>query len=140
MYAWDTSHLVPHPLVVVVHINGHPTCALIDSGSLGDFILSTLTQQLALKKSELVSPIPIQLAVQGSRSRINYGATAELCYQTIQEQRYLDVINLSGYDLILGTPWLFQHKITYGINPPPGGSWKCFITAPRGCWCDQTSF
>jgi len=29
----------------------------------------------------------------------------------------LDIINISGYDLILGTPWLFQHQVCIGFNP-----------------------
>ena len=82
----DSSRKVPRPLVIVVQINGHPARALIDSGSLGDFVSSTLAQQLELKRKELRSPIPVQLAVQGSRSRINFGTIAELKYQSIHEQ------------------------------------------------------
>jgi len=48
----DFKRVIPKLLVVVVHINGHPVWALIDSGSL----------------SELVKPIIVQLVVQGSRS------------------------------------------------------------------------
>ena len=116
-FAKDPSRRVPKPLVVVVRINGHPAQALVDSGSLGDFISSTLVQQLNIKKRELTSPVPVQLAVQGSQSCINYGATAQFQYQSISEDRYFDVINLSSYNLILGTCFLFQHHITFGINP-----------------------
>ena len=42
---------------------------------------------------------------------------ADLRYQRIQGKCYCDVANLSNYDLILGTPWLFQHRITMGLNP-----------------------
>ena len=117
-YVWDVSRQVLKPLVIVVHINGHLAWALVDLGSLGDFVSSTLTQQLGLKKKELKDPIPVQLAVQGSRSHINYGAVAEFQYQNICKSWYFDVINLSGYDLILGTPWLFQYKVAYGLTPP----------------------
>lgn len=113
----DPSRKIAKPLVIVVKIEGEPAHAPVDSGSLGDFMSSTLVQQLGIKKRELHSPIPVQLAVQGSRSRINYGATTKFEYQSISEAKYFDVINLSGYDLILGTPWLFQHQVTFGINP-----------------------
>lgn len=113
----DPSRKIAKPLVIIVRIEGEPARALVDSRSLGDFMSSTLVQQLGIKKKELHSPIPVQLAVQGSRSRINYGATAKFEYQSISETKYFDVINLSGYDLILGTPWLFQHQVTFGINP-----------------------
>jgi hypothetical protein len=59
----------------------------------------------------------LQLAVQGFRSKVNWGVEAELKYQGIKGKRYFDVANLSNYDLILGTPWLFQHKVTLGLNP-----------------------
>ena len=42
----DFTRLVPKPLVVVVKVNGHAARALLDSGSLGDFISTSLTDQL----------------------------------------------------------------------------------------------
>ena len=75
--------MVPKPLVIVVQINGHPAYALMDSGLLGDFISSTLVQQLHIRKKELSSPVPVQLAIQGSCSCINFGATTQLEYQSI---------------------------------------------------------
>ncbi|KAG6913321.1 hypothetical protein DXG01_007762, partial [Tephrocybe rancida] len=114
----DPARAVPKPLVIVVKIDGHPVRALVDSGSLGDFMSSTIAEQLKVKKVELSSPVPVQLAVQGSRSKVNYGATAKLEYQQISGPRYFDIMNLNGYNLILGTPWIYQHKVTLGINPP----------------------
>ena len=84
--AWDPSWLVPKLLVIVVQIKGHPAHALVDSGLLGDFMSSTIAQQLGIKKKELVSPVPVQLAVQVSRSHINFGATAKFEYQSIAER------------------------------------------------------
>ncbi|KNZ71867.1 hypothetical protein J132_05692 [Termitomyces sp. J132] len=26
-------------------------------------------------------------------------------------------MNLQGYDVILGTPWIYQHRVTFGLNP-----------------------
>ncbi|KIK50611.1 hypothetical protein GYMLUDRAFT_182508, partial [Collybiopsis luxurians FD-317 M1] len=112
----DFSRQIPKPLVVVVKINGHPARALIDTGSLGDFISTTFADQIGLKKIELAKPIPLQLAVQGSRSKINYGVKAQLQYQGINETRYLDMANLSSYDVVLGTPFCFQHKVMLGFN------------------------
>ncbi len=39
---------------------------------MGDFISSTVADQLGLKRIELAVPLPLQLAVQGSRSKINF--------------------------------------------------------------------
>ena len=104
--------------MVVVKVNGQPTRALLDSGSLGDFMSTTLADQLRVKKIPLEKPLPVQLAVQGSRTRANYGAKVNLQYQGINCDRYFDVINLDGYDLILGMPFLFQHKVSIGSNDP----------------------
>jgi hypothetical protein len=112
----DFARIVPKPLVVVVKVNGHPARALFDSGSLGDFISSTLVDQLKLKRESLTKPIPLHLAVQGSRSMINYGTTVQLEYQTVNETRYFDVANLHNYDLILGTPFMYQHEVLIGLN------------------------
>jgi hypothetical protein len=45
----DMSHTVPRPIVVVAKINSQSVQALIDSGSLGDFMSTTLADQLKLK-------------------------------------------------------------------------------------------
>ncbi len=114
----DSSRPVPRPIVVVVKINGHPARALIDSGSLGDFISSNLAQQLNVAKIELANPVRAQMAVQGSSTKVNYGVKVNFEYQSINEERYLDIINLSNYDLILGTPFLYQHRVGMCIDPP----------------------
>ena len=113
----STIRTVPRPVVINVSINEKPARALLDPGSLGDFISSTLTDQLQLKQSELPVPLPLQLAVQGSRSKVNCQTTARLKYEDVNEDRVFDVINISQYDLILGTPWLYQHCVSVGLNP-----------------------
>ena len=111
------QRVLPKPLVVKVTINGHPARALLDSGSLGDFMSSTLADQIGGKKTILETPLALQLAVQGSRSKVNSTITTQFQYQDINEQRTFDVINLNNYDLILGTPWMHQHQICIGFNP-----------------------
>jgi hypothetical protein len=78
---------------------------------------TSLADQLKVKKTALEKPLTLQLAVQGSRSKVNWGTMVNFKYQSINEDRYFDVTNLSNYDLILGTPWLFSHRITFGLNP-----------------------
>ncbi|KAG6823375.1 hypothetical protein H0H92_010449, partial [Tricholoma furcatifolium] len=111
------SRVIPKPAVVVVHLNGHPVRAMIDSGSLGDFVSTTVAEQLKLKKEELNESIPVQLAAPGSRTSVNYGTTMHFEYEGISCQKYMDVMNLHTYDVILGTPFIYQHKITVGLNP-----------------------
>jgi len=89
----------------------------VDSGSLGDFISSMLAKQLHVERDEFTMPVMVQLAVQGSRSKLNYNAKVQIEYQMINEKRSFDMINLTNYDLILGTPWLYQHQVSIGLNP-----------------------
>ena len=112
----STSLRVPKPIIVMVNVNGHPCRVLIDSGSLGDFISSTLADQLGLKKQSLPKPMTVQLAVQGSRSQVKTRMEARLQYQGIDEIRRFDVININSYDIILGTPWMWQHQVCIGFN------------------------
>ena len=103
--------------MVVVSINGHPARALLDTGSLSDFMSMKLAHQIGVETFELVKPMPLHLAVQGSWAKINYGCTAQLEYQEISSKRYFDIINLLNYDIILGTPFFFQHRVLTGFNP-----------------------
>lgn len=55
--ACDFEWLVPKPIVIVVKINGFACCALLDSGSLDDFVACSLADQLNLKHIVLAKPI-----------------------------------------------------------------------------------
>ena len=79
----DFKQLVSQPVVVVVQINGYPARALLDMGSLADFISSNLAEQLNVRKMELAKPLTVQLAVQGSCSKVNFGTKACMEYQEI---------------------------------------------------------
>ena len=113
----DKTRLLPKPVVLRVKINGQLVRALVDSGSQGDFVSSTLVDQLGLKWTEFSEPLKLQLAVQGSRSVINARVEARFQYNEIDENRVFDVINLNNYDVILGTPWMYQHQVCVGLNP-----------------------
>ena len=51
----------------------------------------------------LDKPVGIQLAVTGSKSVINYGASATIKHEGRELKEYLDIINIDYYDAILGT-------------------------------------
>lgn len=109
--------VLPKPIVIKISINGHPARTLLDSGSLRDFMSSTLADQLSVLRKTLESLLPLQLAVQGSRSKVNAITTVRVQYQDIDEERTFNIININNYNLILGTPWMYQHKICVGFNP-----------------------
>ena len=49
---------------------------------------------------------------------VNFGTKVQFNYQKISEDWFFNIINLQNYDLILGTPFLFQHQVMVGFNPP----------------------
>ncbi|KIM51986.1 hypothetical protein SCLCIDRAFT_33007 [Scleroderma citrinum Foug A] len=112
----DFMRTIPHPVVVTVHVDGQPARALIDTGSLANFMSLMLTEQLRVKRLPLEKPSTIQLAVQGSRSKVNFGTKVQFQYQGIDYDRYFDVINLQHYNMILGTPFLYQHQVLVRLN------------------------
>lgn len=103
----DFKWMIPKPVVVVVEINSHLARALIDSRFLANFMSANLAKQLDVPRIELARPLTVQLAVPGSRLKVNYGTRVLLHYQEVNCKRYFDIINLQNYDLILGTPFLF---------------------------------
>ena len=114
----DQMRKVPEPIVVLTSVDGHQIRALLDTGSMADFLSTMLVDQLELRKEFYAKPFSVQLAVHGSRSKINCGVRVRFQYQNIDSERRFDVANLDNYDAILGTPFLFQHKVAIGINPP----------------------
>ncbi|KIM76140.1 hypothetical protein PILCRDRAFT_798107 [Piloderma croceum F 1598] len=72
---------------------------------------------LKVKLEVLDKPLPLQLAVSGSRGKVKVRTNVRFEYQKINETRTFDIINVDSYDLILGTPFLFQHQILLGFNP-----------------------
>ena len=77
----DVTRTIPKPVIVVVHTNGQPARALVDTGSLADFMSLNLAEQLKVKRIWLEKPLPIQLAMQGSRSKVNFGVSVRFQYQ-----------------------------------------------------------
>ena len=114
----DFKHTIPKPIVIVAHVNGQPAQALIDTGSLADFMSLTLVEQLQLECVMLEKLLTIKLAIQGSQLKVNFGVKVHFQYQGMDYTCYFNVINLQSYDMILGTPFLYQHQVMVGLNSP----------------------
>ncbi len=90
---------------------------MIDTGSLGDFVSTTIVDQLKLETIELDRPITLQLAVSGSRGKVKYLSKVPFEYQGIKGLRTFHVANLDSHDVILGTPFMAEHSVVIGFNP-----------------------
>ena len=117
MHVKDFRRVIPKPIILTVYVNDQPVRALLDTGSMADFVSTTIVDQLKLPREVLAKQANVQLAVHGSRSKINCSVTVSFKYQNINEKRRFDVVNLDSYDMILGTPFLFQHQVLLGLNP-----------------------
>ena len=113
----DRTRKLPKPIIVTAKINGQSIRALLDTGSMVDFLSTTIVDQLKLPKEVYEKPLTVQLAVHGSQLKINCGTTVRFQYQTINCNRRFDIANLDNYDAILGTPFLYQHQVAIGFNP-----------------------
>ncbi|KAG8830826.1 hypothetical protein FRC20_008272, partial [Serendipita sp. 405] len=80
----------------MVTINGLDAKALIDPGSNTDMVTPDFAKVAKLEIIELVEPIALQLALTGSRSRVNYGMRPMLKLGPISEMRYMDISNIDG--------------------------------------------
>ena len=113
----DDTRVMPHPIILTVYVNGRECRALLDSGAFSDFISTTVVDSLGLKKEILPSAVTLQMVVQGSKSKINAKTTVDFSYATINCKKTFDIINIANYDMILGMPFYWQHKILAGMNP-----------------------
>ncbi|EUC57545.1 retroviral aspartyl protease, partial [Rhizoctonia solani AG-3 Rhs1AP] len=113
----DNTRKVPNTLIVEAKVQGESVRVLLDSGCQTDLISTTLVDQLKLPKVALTKPLQVQLAMAGSRGTLHHGVKARIEYQSVDEEREFDVGNLDNHDLILGTPFLFQHSVRLSFNP-----------------------
>ena len=109
MYAKDFKRCILCLIIITVKINRELVRAMIDSGSLADFMSTKFVNQISVRKITLAKLLLIQLAVQGSRSKVNYCTNVRIQYGEINSIQHFDIMNLDNYNIILGTLFLFQH-------------------------------
>jgi Aspartyl protease len=97
-------------MAVLVNMNSLEAYALLDTGSMTISITHDFSQVANLNVHQLENPVTLQLGTVGSRSMINYGARA--CIElgpTIEEDTYVDIVNIDRYDMIIGIPFMQRH-------------------------------
>ena len=98
---------------VSMPVNGLVARVLFDGGSNTDMVSPEFATVAKIPAIELQEQMTLQLAVTGSRSKINYGAWAQVELGSINPRVYFDIANIDGYDVILGTPFMWEH----GVSP-----------------------
>ena len=109
VYAKDFKRCIPCPIIITVKINRELIRAIIDSELLVDFMSTKFADQIGIRKIALAKLLPIQLVVQGSRSKVNYYTNVRIQYREINSIQHFDIMNLNNYNIILGILFLFQH-------------------------------
>ena len=101
-----------HCMAALVKVNGLEAYALLDLGSTTVSITHDFAQVAKLSVLQLVNPVPLQLGTVGSHSMINFGTKARLeVGSAIEDDAYLDVVNLDRYDMIIGIPFMRKHSL-----------------------------
>ena len=98
---------------ILVPVNGLKARVLLDGGSNTNMVSPEFATVAKIPAVELQEQMTLQLAVMGSRSKINYGAWADVDLGPITSSTYFDIANIDGYDMILGTPFMWEH----GVSP-----------------------
>ncbi|KAI0349184.1 hypothetical protein OH77DRAFT_1415453 [Trametes cingulata] len=98
-------------LCAEIPINGVKALVLFDSGCTTDSITPEFAYLCKADRIDLVEPVGLQLGTKGSRTKINFGAQAEIALGAVRKAQYFDVVDIDKYDAILGTVFCRQHGI-----------------------------
>jgi hypothetical protein len=108
---------IREPVVTAVCTNGRKCKVLPDSGPLGDFTSSTLAEQWKTYRKAVDAQLAMQLEALGSKTMVNNSAWAQLPYAYTSRCCNFDIMSGDGYDLILGSPFIWKCKILARLNP-----------------------
>jgi hypothetical protein len=101
-----------HCMAALVRVNGLEAYTLLDSGSTTVSITHDFARVAKLSIMQLDNPVPLQLGTVGSRSMINFGTKARLeVGSVVENDAYLDVVNIDRYDMIIGIPFMRKHGL-----------------------------
>src|SRR5438477_46413 len=108
-----TSHTAEKPLGVIIKTNNYPARALIDTATTGTNLISNnFCYQHGIKSWSLPEPLPISLALKGSRTILQREALAMLQLGSHEIPCKFRLTNLDKWDMILGMPILGKFKAT----------------------------
>ena len=100
-------------LIAEIEVNGHKALTLFDSGSTINAVCPEFARVAQLPRIDLNQPVLLQLGCKGSRSKIQFGTTTTLKYESfVVPNQYLDIVNIDRYDMILGTPFFLENQAT----------------------------
>lgn len=99
--------------------------ALADTGASSSFISQRLVDALGLEKVRLRRPRHVKLAIKGVKAQdliIEYCTVVPVALKNgLWEagETFFKIANLESWDIILGNPFLFKHRISPILYPTP---------------------
>ena len=99
---------IRQPFRITAELNGYPAVTMIDSGSSGNFVSRTWINRHNVLAIEQPSR-NVRLA-NGAVEEINEHMVGDFRIEDFNETLDLNVLRLSGSDVILGMPWLISHN------------------------------
>ncbi|KZT32161.1 hypothetical protein SISSUDRAFT_994344, partial [Sistotremastrum suecicum HHB10207 ss-3] len=97
-------------LAAFISVNGIKAHALFDTGCESTMMSQQFADVNKIELQEFSNPMPLQLAVKGSRSVVYYGSQAQVTHGPIDRKVQFDIINLDTYDVVFGVPSLLDIK------------------------------
>ncbi|KZT43950.1 hypothetical protein SISSUDRAFT_977532, partial [Sistotremastrum suecicum HHB10207 ss-3] len=97
-------------LAAFISVNGIKAHALFDTGCESTMMSQQFADVNKIDLQEYSNPMPLQLAVKGSRSVVYYGSQAQVLHGPIDRKIQFDIINLDTYDVVFGVPSLLDIK------------------------------
>jgi hypothetical protein len=107
----DIPNELKRPITGFIKVGNIMLHALIDTGCEGEMVSHDAVRLIGKNPSELNEPVPLQLAVAGSRSSIHYGIRVDTLIGGSPIETYFDVVNIDYYDVVLGMPFLKTHRV-----------------------------
>ncbi|OJT11493.1 hypothetical protein TRAPUB_11984 [Trametes pubescens] len=104
-------HESQRTLCAEIPINGIKALVLFDSGCTTDSITPEFVYLCKAGRINLQEPVGLQLGTKGSRTKINFGAQAEIVMGSVRNTHYFDVVDIDKYNTILGTVFCRKYSI-----------------------------
>jgi hypothetical protein len=98
-------------LTSLIDVNGTLAYTCWDTGAELDCISPDFIRAIGVETVPKKVVLKIRLGAKGSTTLSNYDANAKLNFGNRQIERLIDVVNISRWDLILGSPFCNENKV-----------------------------
>ena len=98
-------------LTTLINVNGTPAYTCWDTGAELDCISPDFTRAIGIRATPKKVALKIRLGAKGSTTMSTYEAKAQLDFGNVHLEHLVDVVNISRWDLIMGSPFCNKYKV-----------------------------